>query len=79
MFMTLLLQVCVPALAPPADSKTLGVGTWIGIASSCLVGVSALVAIAYNVWKWRNKHKLLAVKANIRTSLASSHAVKQHA
>jgi hypothetical protein len=47
-------------------------GTWIGIAASCLVGLSALVAIAYNVWKWRNKHKLVAAKVGSQTSSDSS-------
>jgi hypothetical protein len=27
----------------------------IGIATSVLVGISALLTIAYNVWRWRNK------------------------
>jgi hypothetical protein len=57
-----------PPPVPPAaatatvDPKTLSAGTWVGIAASCLVGVSALVAIAYNVWKWRNKRKLVAAR-----------------
>jgi hypothetical protein len=66
-----------PAPAPAAasasvDPKALSMGTWIGIAASCLVGLSALVAIAYNVWKWRNKHKLVAAKVGSQTSSGSS-------
>lgn len=57
----------VPAPAgatAPADPKTLSIGAWIGIGASCLVGVSALVTIAYNLWKWRNKRMLVAAKSS---------------
>jgi hypothetical protein len=34
----------------------------VGIVASSLVGVSAIITIAYNLWKWANKHRLVAAK-----------------
>jgi hypothetical protein len=55
--------VPTPAPTPPAEgSGGLSTGTIVGIVASSLVGLSAVVAIAYNVWKWVNKHKLVVAK-----------------
>jgi hypothetical protein len=34
----------------------------VGIVASSLVGLSAVITIAYNLWKWANKHRLVAAK-----------------
>jgi hypothetical protein len=70
-----------PAPAParataPADPQGLSLGAWIGIGASCLVGVSALITIAYNVWKWKNKLNLIAAKSGSQTHSASSGSSK---
>jgi hypothetical protein len=60
-----------PAAPVPASADQtaqLSLGAWIGIGASCLVGISALVAIAYNIWKWKHKLSLLAAKSGGQTS-----------
>jgi hypothetical protein len=53
------------AAASPASEESpakLSTGAIVGIVTSSLVGLSAIVAIAYNLWKWVNKHRLVAAK-----------------
>uniref|UniRef100_A0A383VK75 Uncharacterized protein n=1 Tax=Tetradesmus obliquus TaxID=3088 RepID=A0A383VK75_TETOB len=58
------------AAAPPPPPKPaaeespskLSTGVIVGIVASSLVGLSAIITIAYNLWKWANKHRLVAAK-----------------